>query len=153
MTLLQLVRSVAGLASGHMNRPHLVVAERAAFSQPWQVLPQPPSQPISSNPGHVQVVREGMIDTMRPGGTGYQAAIGAPYSIAGKTGTAQVASRKGRLPLIRATYQCICVIVRYSLVLLLLIIRRLRLRLRSRAAGMVLALLHPLHARFLMLGC
>ncbi|HHW4673409.1 MAG TPA: penicillin-binding protein 2, partial [Xylella fastidiosa subsp. pauca] len=95
VTLLQLVRSVAGLASGHMTRPHLVVAERAAFSQPWQVLLQPPSQPISSNPGHVQVVREGMIDTMRPGGTGYQAAIGAPYSIAGKTGTAQVASRKG----------------------------------------------------------
>ncbi|HHW4679990.1 MAG TPA: penicillin-binding protein 2 [Xylella taiwanensis] len=95
VTLLQLVRSVAGLASGQMNRPHLVVAERTGFSQPWQVMAQPASQPISPNPAHVQVVREGMIDTMRPGGTGYQAAVGAPYSIAGKTGTAQVASRKG----------------------------------------------------------
>ncbi len=90
----------------------------------------------------MQVVREGMIDTMRPGGTGYQAAIGAPYWIAGKTGTAQVASRKGEAAVdprnLPNAFASSCV---YSLVLLLLIIRRLRLRLRSRAAGMVLALL------------
>ncbi len=32
---------------------------------------------------------------MRPGGTGYAITGGAPYQMAGKTGTAQVASRKG----------------------------------------------------------
>jgi penicillin-binding protein 2 len=40
-------------------------------------------------------VREGMMATMLPGGTGGSMARGAPYTIAGKTGTAQVVSRKG----------------------------------------------------------
>lgn len=33
--------------------------------------------------------------TMRPGGSGWRVAVGAPYVMAGKTGTAQVISRKG----------------------------------------------------------
>ena len=32
---------------------------------------------------------------MRPGGTGWRVALGAPYLMAGKTGTAQVISRRG----------------------------------------------------------
>jgi hypothetical protein len=43
----------------------------------------------------VQAVREGMMATMRPGGSGWRVAVGAPYVMAGKTGTAQVISRKG----------------------------------------------------------
>lgn len=95
VTPLQLVRGVAGIADGQLRRPHLVVAERKGFDAPWQSLAQPPATPISDSPAHVQVVREGMIDTMRPGGTGAAAARGAPYLIAGKTGTAQVTSRRG----------------------------------------------------------
>ncbi|MEW6253511.1 MAG: penicillin-binding transpeptidase domain-containing protein, partial [Planctomycetota bacterium] len=41
-------------------------------------------------PENLAVVREGMLDVTRPGGTAARAAAGAPYSIAGKTGTAQV---------------------------------------------------------------
>jgi penicillin-binding protein 2 len=43
---------------------------------------------------HLQLVREAMIDVMRPGGTAAAAGAGAPYLIAGKTGTAQVKSIK-----------------------------------------------------------
>jgi penicillin-binding protein 2 len=39
---------------------------------------------------NLQLVREAMIDVMRPGGTAVVAGAGAPYLIAGKTGTAQV---------------------------------------------------------------
>jgi Cell division protein FtsI/penicillin-binding protein 2 len=40
-------------------------------------------------------VREGMMGTMQPGGSGWRVASGAAYLMAGKTGTAQVVSRKG----------------------------------------------------------
>src|SRR5690606_1540063 len=51
--------------------------------------------PISPNPANVEVVRLGMRDTMQPGGTGWRVAQGASYLMAGKTGTAQVISRRG----------------------------------------------------------
>ncbi|MBO9716497.1 MAG: penicillin-binding protein 2 [Pseudoxanthomonas sp.] len=95
VTPLQLVRGISGLASGQLRTPHLVAAERSRFDAPWQGTQQPPAQPISPNPRNVEVVRQGMMDTMRPGGTGYAQFAGAPYPIGGKTGTAQVASRKG----------------------------------------------------------
>lgn len=96
VTPLQLVQATAGLANGgRMHRPHLVRDVRRGFSSPWRPLPQPPARPISDNPQHVEVVREGMEMTMAPGGTGWAQAIGAPYRMAGKTGTAQVISRRG----------------------------------------------------------
>ena len=58
-------------------------------------MPAGESKPISPNPNNVQAVREGMMATMRPGGSGWRVAVGAPYVMAGKTGTAQVISRKG----------------------------------------------------------
>ncbi len=94
-TPLQLVRATAGLADGQLRRPHLVVQTRAGFDEPWTPQPQPPAQPISPHPANVQVVREGMMATMQPGGTGWRVAVGAPYAMAGKTGTAQVVSRRG----------------------------------------------------------
>ena len=68
---------------------------RVGFDRPWEPVPQPPPVPISPNPANVEVVRQGMQDTMRPGGTGWRVALGAPYLMAGKTGTAQVISRRG----------------------------------------------------------
>ncbi len=94
VTPLQLVRGIAGIADGDLRRPHLVKDERVGFDAPWRPLPQPPGVPISPSPANLQVVREGMMQTMQPGGTAWRIASDAPYSMAGKTGTAQVASRR-----------------------------------------------------------
>ncbi|RBK48951.1 penicillin-binding protein 2, partial [Xanthomonas oryzae pv. oryzae] len=77
VTPLQLVRGVSAIASGLLLRPHLVLEERTGFDHPWEPMIQPPGKPISPNPAHLQVVREGMMDTMRPGGTGYAITPGA----------------------------------------------------------------------------
>ncbi len=95
VTPLQLVRAVAGIADGQLRRPHLVMEQRAGFDRDWLPTTQPAGKPISPNPGNLQAVREGMMATMQPGGSGARMAAGAPYAMAGKTGTAQVASRRG----------------------------------------------------------
>jgi penicillin-binding protein 2 len=95
VTPLQLVRATAGIASGQMRRPHLVRQTRVGFDRPWEPTPQPAPIAISPNPANVEVVRLGMQDTMQPGGTGWRVAQGASYLMAGKTGTAQVISRRG----------------------------------------------------------
>ncbi len=95
VTPLQLVRGVGGLATGQLRRPHLVTEQRAGFDHDWTAMPQPASRPISPNPSNLQAVREGMMGTMQPGGSGWRVAAGAQYRMAGKTGTAQVVSRRG----------------------------------------------------------
>jgi len=95
VTPLQLVRGVGGLANGQLRTPHLVAQQREGFDHDWLAPPMGPTRPISPNPDNVQAVREGMMATMRPGGSGARMAAGAPYTIAGKTGTAQVISRRG----------------------------------------------------------
>jgi penicillin-binding protein 2 len=98
VTLLQLARGVAALAdNGRGHRLHLVRARRDGYNAPWTPLPQPPPKHFSDNPQHLRVVAEGMTQTMLPGGTGAAVARGAPYTIAGKTGTAQNTSRKGNV--------------------------------------------------------
>ncbi len=97
VTPLQLVRGTGALADdGRLREPHLVDARRERFDAPWAPLPQPSPRPISENPGNLQVVREGMVMTVHgPGGTARPIGVGIPYHIAGKTGTAQVVSRRG----------------------------------------------------------
>lgn len=95
VTPLQLVRAIAGIADGQLRQPHLVRETRTGFDGAWTPLVTAPPRPITPNPANVQVVREGMMATMQPGGSGYAVARGAPYVLAGKTGTAQVASRRG----------------------------------------------------------
>ena len=59
---------------------------------------QPAPRAISRSAAHLQVVREGMIRTVHgPGGTARVISGGLPYLIAGKTGTAQVVSRRGNI--------------------------------------------------------
>lgn len=95
VTPLQLVHGIAGIGNGQLRTPHLVMQERAGFDADWTPVPAGETKPVSPNPGNLQAVREGMMGTMRPGGSGARAAAGAPYTIAGKTGTAQVISRRG----------------------------------------------------------
>ncbi len=97
-TILQLARATAALADdGMLRRLHLVRERRDGYRAPWQPMPEPPAVRISSNPAHLQAVREGMEGTMRPGGTAYSVGRGSPYLIAAKTGTAQKVSRRGNV--------------------------------------------------------
>lgn len=95
-TTLQLVRGTAAIADGgNLRRPHLVAARRDGYQLPWTLLAQPEPVRITANNSNLRAVQEGMIGTMMPGGTGAAMARGAPYAMAGKTGTAQKISRKG----------------------------------------------------------
>lgn len=95
-TVLQLVRGTAAIANGgDLVRPHLVAERRDGYDTPWLKMPQPTSPRITDNPANLRAVQEGMVATMGPGGTGRAMAAGAPYLMAGKTGTAQKISRKG----------------------------------------------------------
>lgn len=95
VTPLQLVHGVSGIGNGQLRTPHLVMQQRAGFDADWTAMPVGDSKPVSPSASNLQAVREGMMGTMRPGGSGARAAAGAPYTIAGKTGTAQVISRRG----------------------------------------------------------
>lgn len=95
-TVLQLARGTAAIANGgDLVRPHLVAERRDGYNTPWTPLPQPTPARITDNASNLRAVQEGMIATMGPGGTGRAMAVGAPYLMAGKTGTAQKISRKG----------------------------------------------------------
>ncbi|WP_206860237.1 penicillin-binding protein 2 [Lysobacter changpingensis] len=95
-TTLQLVRGTAAIANGgRLVRPHLVAERRNGYDTPWVPLPQPTPPLITDKPDNLRAVQEGMMATMGPGGTGRAMAVGAPYLMAGKTGTAQKISRKG----------------------------------------------------------
>jgi len=95
-TALQLARATAAVANnGMLRRPHLVAARRDGYEAPWTPLPQPAPTRISENATHLRAVQEGMIDTIHGGGTGAAMAQGAPYRMAGKTGTAQKIGRRG----------------------------------------------------------
>jgi penicillin-binding protein 2 len=90
-TPLQLAVATAMLANGGKRiEPRLVQAVRDPLSQVWQAQPGAVRGRMAIDPGNFAVVRQGMMDVMRPGGTASAAAAGAPYTIAGKTGTAQV---------------------------------------------------------------
>jgi penicillin-binding protein 2 len=94
-TPLQLARAAAMLANGGKRiEPRLVAAVRDPLTHVWQPLPGVVRGQMAIKPEHLDVVRAGMMDVMRPGGTASAAAAGAPYTIAGKTGTAQVVGIK-----------------------------------------------------------
>lgn len=98
-TALQLVRATAAIANGGTLHPLRVAeATRVGFQAPWIDLPARPGPRITDNPEHLQAVHEGMIATVHgAGGTARAMGVGAPYTIAGKTGTAQRSSRRGNV--------------------------------------------------------
>lgn len=98
-TALQLARATAAIAdNGAMRTPHLVAARRDGYQAQWTPLPQPAAIRISDNAVALRAVQEGMIATIHGGGTARAMELGAPYRMAGKTGTAQKTSRKGSGP-------------------------------------------------------
>jgi len=90
-TPLQLAVMTAMLANGGKQvEPRLVDAVRDPHARDWQPLPGRTRGQVAIAPAHLELVRAGMLDVMSPGGTAARSAAGAPYTIAGKTGTAQV---------------------------------------------------------------
>src|SRR3546814_119804 len=77
---------------------HLARDRRDGFRSPWTPMSQPPPTRLTDNLGHIRAIQDGMVGTMYdPRGTGRATAVGAPYRMAGKTGTAQRVSRKGNV--------------------------------------------------------
>lgn len=95
-TPIQLAAAVATLANGGVPvHPHLLKAVRDSKTQELRPYVAPPaSQAAIVSPANLALIRDAMADVTKPGGTAAQAAEGAPYSIAAKTGTAQVVAMK-----------------------------------------------------------
>lgn len=97
VTPLQLAHATATLASGGIPRPpHLLRAVHGRVGgEPEPVPPPPPGPPVTTQPAHLEAVKRSMLAVMHgPTGTARASAFGAPYRIAGKTGTAQRVRRR-----------------------------------------------------------
>ena len=92
-TPLQLAAATAMLANGGVRvEPRLVKAVRDPATRQWVPQPVAAQRRVALDSRNLERVRQAMIDVLKPGGTASTAGAGAPYLIAGKTGTAQVVS-------------------------------------------------------------
>lgn len=95
VTPLQLAAATATLANDGIGyRPHLVREVKNSVSNEIRKLENKPAFDIKLDPAHLDLVKRAMAAVTQPGGTAAQASAGAPYLIAGKTGTAQVVGMK-----------------------------------------------------------
>ena len=94
VTPLQLAFATAILANdGVAFKPHLVKEIRRAKGA--AVLTEnKPLFDLQIDPAHLKLVKSAMEAVTKPGGTAVGASFGAPYRLAGKTGTAQVIAIK-----------------------------------------------------------
>lgn len=94
-TPVQLAFATAILANhGVVYRPHLVKQVEDILSAERRIIEAEPYSSFSLSDDNLVRVRNAMVDVNRPGGTAAQAFRGAEYSVAGKTGTAQVIGMK-----------------------------------------------------------
>lgn len=94
-TPLQLATATAILANGGIQvTPHLLKEIVNAKTGEKRAYKPPPQAQMTFKPENLQLVRQAMVDVMKPGGTAALAGAGASYLIAGKTGTAQVIGMK-----------------------------------------------------------
>jgi penicillin-binding protein 2 len=97
LTPIQLARALGGLGLGGVySVPHVVPSEernRAGKRLPAAFKPDPPLEPRT-----VRLVSQGLWGVVNEYGTGRRAAVKG-FDVCGKTGTAQVISREGRLRL------------------------------------------------------
>ena len=95
-TPVQLAAATAMIANGGIPvRPHLLKAVQDSKTQEMRPFADPNANATALvKPENLALVRSAMVDVTKPGGTAAQASAGAPYSIAAKTGTAQVVGMK-----------------------------------------------------------
>ena len=99
-TALQMARGTAAIANGGDLHPlRLVEERRTGYDAPWVPLPGGSAPRITDNAAHLRAVQEGMEATIHGRGTATAMARGAPFRMAGKTGTAQRVSRRGSVSL------------------------------------------------------
>ena len=95
VTPMQLALATATLANNGIGyKPHLVREVRSAHIDENHTTISEPLFDLEIEPAHLDLVKRAMVAVTQPGGTAVQAAAGAPYHIAGKTGTAQVVGIK-----------------------------------------------------------
>jgi penicillin-binding protein 2 len=94
VTPLQLAHATATLAMrGKGFQPRLVRAVRDSRTGAIATLPPRPLPDVKVNdPKYWDTIIGGMVGVVSPGGTAVRVQAGAPYQVAGKTGTAQVFS-------------------------------------------------------------
>ncbi len=91
VTPLQLAQATAILANnGVAIKPHLVNKIQNGLTGNQISIPSVVQDRITLNPDNIEIVKRGMVDVTLPGGTAASVGAGATYSIAAKTGTAQV---------------------------------------------------------------
>jgi len=94
VTPLQLASATATLANdGVAYRPHFVKQIQRSSGNTPEVKPEP-TLDLHIEPQNIDLVKRAMEAVTKPGGTAVRASAGAPYRIAGKTGTAQVIGMK-----------------------------------------------------------
>lgn len=95
VTPLQLAQATAILANnGVAMRPHLVTAIENPLTGKQLTIPTIMQDKIPLDPKNIEIVKRGMIDVTLPGGTAASVGANAGYTIAAKTGTAQVVGIK-----------------------------------------------------------
>lgn len=95
VTPMQLAYATATLANnGVAFTPHLVKEIRSSQAKGNRLIGNQPLANLQLNPEHMDLVKRAMAAVTQPGGTAVAASAGAPYHIAGKTGTAQVVGMK-----------------------------------------------------------
>lgn len=95
VTPLQLAFATATLANnGVAFKPHLVKEVQSPRSSENRFIAKESLYDLNIDPKDLDLVRRAMVAVTQPGGTAVFASLGAPYHIAGKTGTAQVVAMK-----------------------------------------------------------
>ena len=94
-TPLQLAYATSVLANdGVAFKPHVVHEVVDVQSGKRRTIDPEPAARWNFKPENIQVVKEAMHRVLGPGGTGYASSVGLQYTMAGKTGTAQVVGIK-----------------------------------------------------------
>ncbi|AGF47212.1 penicillin-binding protein 2 [Candidatus Kinetoplastibacterium desouzaii TCC079E] len=94
-TLLQVCQGIATFANGGTYiKPHLAYKLRNPMSNKEEYIPYEPLYKIVLNESNCDIIKSAMVDVINHG-TAKKSFLKTSYSVAGKTGTAQVFSLKG----------------------------------------------------------
>ena len=92
-TPLQMAHATATLANnGVVYRPHVVKELHNHQTQEITVVDPKPERTLPFKQSNFDYIKKGMEGVLRPGGTAWRVGAGLQYTMAGKTGTAQVKS-------------------------------------------------------------